>query len=130
MISSVNPAMSYFLWICGMAFLIGSALPLLFAPAWWGRRFGWVVQKDETGFTTYLGRCLGGVALGLVYAAFRAAPTPEDHALLVEMLLLVSAVFAGIHIIGFLERRQPWFETFEIGMYLAICAIGGWLHWS
>lgn len=129
-ISDTDPGMSYFLWICGTAFLLGSALPLLFAPAWWGRRFGWAVEKDRSGFTTYLGRCLGGAALGLVYGAYRAAPAPEAHPLLIEILLLISAVFAVVHIVGHLQRRQPWFESVEIAMYLGICAVGGWLHWG
>lgn len=120
--------MSWFLWLSGTAFLLGAALPLLIAPLRWGRALRWNPEPDTTGFATYLGRCLGGVTLVLVAYSFRAAPAPEDHPWIVELLLSVSALFAGIHILGAIEGRQPWTETLEIAMYIGFFLVGLWLY--
>lgn len=127
MISQAAPGLSWFLWVMGALFLFGAGIPLLLSPRWWGRAFRWNVPDDLDPFTVYLGRCLGGVSLALVAFAFRAAPEPESHRWLVELLLTIAVIFAAIHTLGAVQRRQPWTETLEIAMYVGIFAIGLWL---
>lgn len=127
MISQLEPELSWFLWILGAMFLFGAGIPLLLSPKRWARAFKWTVPDDLDAFTVYLGRCLGGVSLALVVFVFRAAPEPENHRWLVELLLLIAVIFAAIHTLGALQRRQPWTETLEIAMYIGIFAVGLWL---
>lgn len=127
MIDAVHPAASWFLWIVGLAFLLGSALPLLFVPLRWGRLFGWDVSRAD-GFTVYLGRCLGGVAVALSLATFRAAPAPAAHLQTLEILLASAALLLLVHIWGALRGGQPWQENAETVMYLGIVVGGTYLY--
>lgn len=127
MIDDAYAATSWFLWVVGVAFLLGSALPLLFVPLRWGRAFGWRIREDD-GFTVYLGRCLGAVAVVLSLAVFRAAPAPAEHLQTLEILLGGAAGLLLVHVWGALRRSQPWQENAEIAMYLIIVVLGGLLY--
>lgn len=127
MISATQPGLSWFLLVSGVVFLVSTALPLLFAPAAWGRALGWEVPSDSP-FTVYLGRCLGGVATVLALFTLRAAPDPSAHGTLIEVLLATAALFTIIHIVGAIEGKQPMIENLEIGMYVLLFALGTWLY--
>lgn len=127
MIHPDHPVISWFLWIVGLAFFFGSALPLLFVPLRWGRAFGWKPVEGDR-FTVYLGRCLGGVAVALSLAAFRAAPDPAAHRETLQILLAAAALLMLVHIWGALRRVQPWQENLETVMYLLIVGFGVCLY--
>lgn len=127
MIDPEFSAASWFLWIVGVAFLAGSALPLCFVPLTWGRLFGWSLPMD-TAFTVYVGRCLGGCALVLSIATFRAAPDPDHHLQTLEILLGASMALLIVHVWGALRRVQPWQESLETAMYLGINVYGVYLY--
>lgn len=127
MIDPNHAATSWFIWIVGLAFFFGSALPLLFVPLRWGKAFGWKPAPDDP-FVVYLGRCLGGAAVALSLAAFRAAPRPAAHRETVEILLVAAALLFLVHVWGALRRVQPWQENLETLMYLGIVAYGTYLY--
>ncbi|QDU65387.1 hypothetical protein [Engelhardtia mirabilis] len=127
MIDPDHSTTSWFLWIVGVAFLLGSAVPLFLVPLKWGRAFGWRLPTEQA-FTVYLGRCLGGVALVLSAATFRAAPDPESHLESLEILLGSAAALLLVHVWGALRREQPWQENVELLMYATIVGYGGYLY--
>ncbi|MFO7567865.1 MAG: hypothetical protein R6X02_34815 [Enhygromyxa sp.] len=129
MIDPSFPAASWYLWIVGLAFLLGAALPLLFAPLWWAGKFGWEVSSAPP-FAVYAGRCLGGVALVLSLATLRAAPAPADHRGALEILLGSAGLLLLVHLWGALRGQQPWQETAEIAMYVLVLAVGLYLFFQ
>ena len=127
MIDPLHPFASWFLWIGGAFFLGAYALPLLIVPLHWARWFRWSIPIDDH-LSIYLGRCLGGVAVALVWVCFRAAPQPPAHPLAWELLIIASALLTGVHLWGALRRIQPWTETVEIAMYAGLTAMAAWLY--
>lgn len=127
MIDPDQAAASWFLWIVGVAFLLGSAVPLFVCPLKWGRAFGWELPENRA-FTVYVGRCLGGIALVLSAATFRAAPDPAAHLETLEILLGSAAALIVVHVWGALKGGLPWQENLELAMYALIVGYGGWLY--
>ena len=66
--------------------------------------------------TVYFGRCLGGVALAVIFAIVRGIPDPGSHKLLFELIFFVTGLMTLVHIWGAVRRQQPWPETVEIGV--------------
>jgi hypothetical protein len=124
---SVPLATSVFLSVVGVTFLFGAGLPLLVAPDRWGRWFGWEVAGGDP-YRAYLGRCLGAVASVLCVLALLAAPEPAEHAEKLRVLLAALGALLAVHVVGALRGRQPWGENAEIGMYVALLLVGGWLY--
>jgi hypothetical protein len=127
MIDASAPAASWFLWIAPWAFVIVYALPLLLMPFRWARVFGWRVDESDD-LARYFGRCVGALALALCYLAVRAAPRAHEHALVFDGIAAAGALLALVHVWGALERRQPFLETLEIGLYVALTAVALWLR--
>jgi hypothetical protein len=122
------PLASWFLLGGGAFFGAAFALPLLFAPLHWARRFGWRVPEDAS-LTVYFGRCLGAVAVAVVVQVLRAAPDPRGHRGAFELLVTAGVPLALVHVWGAVRRAQPWIETAEIGLYAGVSAIAVWfLH--
>ena len=113
---------SWFLWLGGLLFLLVYGLPLLLAPLGWARIFCWRLPAERD-LAVYLGRCLGGVAIAIVVAAFRAAPAPAGHPLVFELIAVSCGLLTLVHVWGALRRTQPWTETVEIALYAAVTAI-------
>jgi hypothetical protein len=118
-ISAIHPASSLFLLVCGGVFLAAYALPLLLAPLAWARLFRWRLP-EETDLAIYFGRCLGGVASVICAACFVAAPEPGRYRILFDMLAAIASAMVGVHGWGAVRRVQPWTETVEIPLYLAV----------
>jgi hypothetical protein len=53
------------------------------------------------------------------------AARPEEHLLLFRLIALISGSVAAVHLVGALERRQPWLETLETVGYAGI-AVAAW----
>lgn len=117
-------AASVFLYVVAFAVAVLVALPLLFAPLTWARVVGWRVPED-TDLTVYFARCLGGVLLAMIVVVVRAAPAAAGHGTLFHLIALVAAIMSAVHVVGALEKRQPWFETVEIAIYAAL-AVAAW----
>ncbi len=121
MIDPRFPLASWFLIVSGAGFLIVYALPLLLAPLRWARWFRWEVASSPTDLTVYFGRCLGGVAVAVTWAALAAASDPEHHVIVFDLIAVACGLQTLIHVDGAVRRTQPWTETVEIGLYAALC---------
>src|SRR5262245_60225624 len=119
MASIDHVGVSWFLRIVAVAFLVAFALPLLFRPLGWARRFLWRIPV-ETELAVYFGRCLGAVAVAIVVACFHAAQDPRRHAIVLLMLPVAGSLLTLVHIWGALKREQPWTETVEIALYAGL----------
>jgi hypothetical protein len=127
MISARFPFASWFLWLGGASFLVFYALPFLFFPLRWARLFRWTVP-NETHLTIYFARCLGAAISAIVLAVFRAAPEPERHQVVFELVIGVLSLVGFVHVWGAIERAQPWTETVEAGVYVLLSATTIYLY--
>jgi hypothetical protein len=115
--------MRAYLVVVGLIALVGFGLPLLLAPLAWARAFRWTVA--DAPLARYLGRCLGAVACALAgvcaWTALRAAAPPPE---LVLVCAIAGVLLGAVHVVGALERAQPWTETAEIPLWLGLSAAG------
>jgi glucose dehydrogenase len=127
MIDPAHPLASWFLWVAAAAFLVVYGLPLLLAPLTWARWFQWELP-GRTDLTVYFGRCLGGVALAIVFVGIRAAPHPAAHPLVFELIIVACGLMALVHIWGAIRKVQPWTENAEIVLYAGLTALAAWIY--
>jgi len=127
MLSQAHPAASLYLWVGGSAFLVLFGLPLLIVPITWARLFRWWIPDDER-LARYLGRSLGAVVVPLMGVLLRAAPTPERFPWLFELSAAICALLMLVHVVGAVERSQPWTETIEIGVYGLVGGLAFWIR--
>jgi hypothetical protein len=116
------PFASWFLWCAGAGMLVFFAIPLLLFPLRWARWFGWKIPA-ETDLVVYFGRCVGGLAIALIYGAFRGAPAPGKSGVLFDVILAALALMVVVHVWGALRRAQPWTENAEIVLYALLFAL-------
>ncbi|GAA2873619.1 hypothetical protein GCM10010517_34170 [Streptosporangium fragile] len=121
MIDTQFPLASWFLLVSAVGFLAFYALPLLVAPLRWARWFQWEAASTPTDLTVYFGRCLGGVAVAITWVALAAAPDPEHHLIVFDLIAVACGLMTLIHVDGAVRRTQPWTETVEIGLYAVLC---------
>jgi hypothetical protein len=62
----------------------------------------------------YFGRCLGAVALVLSCAAWHAAAHADVQPFFYTMLIGIFGLLTVVHIVGAVQKVQPWTETAEI----------------
>jgi hypothetical protein len=125
---SASPSLvNGFLYGLGVPFLAVFALPLLFAPLTWARWFRWRIPTD-TDLCEYFGRCLGAVAIALIYAILRVTRPVAALAVVFEMAILAAALLCAVHILGAVRRRQPWTETAEIALYALAGGFATWVY--
>ncbi len=127
MVDDAHYGASLFLWVGGIGFLIIFALPIFFVPLRWARAFRWKVPS-ETPLTVYFARCLGGLALALVYFVLRAAPAPASHPETMLHVAVASLLMTVVHVWGALRRQQPWTEDAEILLYAALSVAGFYFY--
>jgi hypothetical protein len=115
--------MRAYLVVVGLIALLAFGLPLLAAPIAWARAFRWPVA--DSALARYFGRCLGAVACALAgvcgWAGLRNAAPPPELAL---VCAIAGALLGAVHVVGALERSQPWTETAEIPLWLALSVAG------
>lgn len=111
----------FLLWLCIVTTLV-FALPITFAPLRWATLMRWRLPED-TDLAVYFGRCLGCFILIVEALMLRAA---LDGTALVTVFEILAAIFASmvvLHIVGAIQRIQPWTETAEIGLYSVLFAL-------
>jgi hypothetical protein len=113
---------SLFLRVSGGVFLIAYALPLFLAPVAWARALKWRVPGD-TDLVVYFGRCVGALATVICGACFAAAGHPEQNVILFDVIAAIGVAMVVVHAWGALQRTQPWTETAEIPLYLALAIV-------
>jgi hypothetical protein len=130
MISPDYPLASWFLVISTGVFIVVIALPLLFVPLTWARKFGWTLPEGNNDLTVYFGRCLGATALTMIIAVAHGIPDPKSHHLLFELISIVSGLMVGIHLWGWIRKTQPLSETIETGIWALLFAMSLWIRFS
>jgi drug/metabolite transporter (DMT)-like permease len=126
-LSPSDPLASGFLWSVGIFFLLLYAAPLLLFPLRWARWFRWRLPQ-ETELTVYFGRCLGAVAVAIVFFCLRAAPDPRANRSIFFLLCVAGVLLTAVHVYGALRRAQPASETAEIGLYVGVTAVSTWMY--
>jgi nitrate reductase gamma subunit len=114
-----------FLIVVAAVFIPIFALPLFVDPLWWGERFGWQTE-GASDLATYLGRCLGAVALAIGLIALLAMRDPASNRWLFDLLAVSALLLAVVHLRGTIEDSQPLVEHLETVMY-ALFALTAWL---
>jgi hypothetical protein len=113
---------SAFLVVSGGLFLVTYALPLFLAPIAWARVLKWRVPA-ETDLVVYFGRCVGALATVICGACFAAAGHPEQNVILFDVITAIGVAVVVVHAWGAIRRTQPWTETAEIPLYLALAIL-------
>jgi len=116
-----------FLLVMATVTTLGFALPITFAPLAWSRLMQWKIPAD-TDLVIYFARCLGAFILIVEALAFRAGFTGVAIVFTYQVLLAVFGLMVVLHIVGMVQRIQPWTENAEILMYsgLAVLALLFW----
>jgi hypothetical protein len=104
---------SLFLLAAGSIGLLFFALPLLLSPLRWATRLRWRVPED-TDLTVYLGRSLGALATAVSVFGLLAARDPRSHRIVFPMTALAASLLTGVHVLGAIQKKQPWTETAEV----------------
>ncbi len=111
-------AQQYLLVLC-LVTSLAFALPITFAPLAWARVMRWRIPAD-TDLALYFGRCLGLFVLIVEILMLRAGLTGIALVTTFEVLCLVATFMVAVHVVGAIQKVQPWTETAEIGMYSAM----------
>lgn len=116
-----------FLLVMATVTTLGFALPITFAPLLWSRVMRWKIPAD-TDLVIYFARCLGVFILIVEWLAFRAGFTGIALEFTFQVLLAVFSLMVVLHIVGMVQRIQPWTENAEILMYsgLVVLALLFW----
>ena len=109
---------TFLLGLCIVTTLV-FALPITFAPLRWAALMRWRPPVD-TDLAVYFGRCLGCFILIVEVLMLRAALDGTALVTVFEILTLIFASMVLLHIVGAIQRIQPWTETAEIGLYSAL----------
>jgi len=115
--------MRTFLFVTGVGTLLAFGLPILLTPVRWARLFRWELP-DDLRLVRYFARSLGSTAVAIgvtgVYLSFQQNP-PREFLL---VAILSTALLTVIHLVGTIERSQPWTETVEIAFWFAVTVWG------
>jgi hypothetical protein len=106
---------TFALWLCAVTTL-AFALPITLAPLAWARLMRWTIPT-HTDLAIYFARCLGCFILIVEALMLRAGLTGVALVTTYEVLVAVFALMTLVHIVGALQRVQPWTETAEIVLY-------------
>lgn len=106
------------------------ALPIGLAPVSWARAFQWNVQPQadpgahaqERNLCVYFARCVAALVLAFGAACAVAAWTTGVPPVLGMQAIVLGAGLTLVHIVGALQRTQPWTEDAEILFYGALTA--------
>jgi hypothetical protein len=130
MISPDYPLASWFLIISSVVMIFVIALPLLFTPLTWGRKFGWKIPEGNNDLTVYFGRCLGATALAIIVTVAHGIPDPQSHHLLFELVSITSGLMIAIHVWGWIHKTQPLTETVEIAVWVVVFTMSLWIRFG
>lgn len=104
---------SAFLRVIAVLTTLAFAIPISLAPLAWARALRWDVDVQPH-LAVYFGRCLGVVALVLSYAAWLAAAQADVQPFFYKLIIGIYALLTVVHIVGAVQKVQPWTETAEI----------------
>jgi hypothetical protein len=113
---------STFLRAVALLTVVGFSVPIALAPFAWARAFRWPVDQ-QTDLALYFGRCLGAVAVVLSWAAWHVAAHPEFQPMLFQILIGATLLLGIVHVVGAVQRAQPWTETVEIPLWCGLAVL-------
>lgn len=128
MIDPLRPLASWFLLSVSVFFVALYAIPLLWSPFMWARWFQWRVPEGRSDVTVYFGRCVGGLALAILAMVVQAIPDPLGHRFVFELIGWVGGAMVYVHVLGAIQRIQPWTENVEIFLFGAVAAVSLWIR--
>ena len=102
-----------FLRVVAVLTLVAFAIPISLAPLRWAKVLRWKIDANPD-LALYFGRCLGAVALVLVWGAWHAADHPPLQPFYFSIFIGITGLLTLVHIVGAVQRVQPWTETAEI----------------
>jgi hypothetical protein len=102
-----------FLRVTAILTLLAFAIPISLAPLKWARALRWDIDARPD-LALYFGRCLGVVALVLVWAAWHAAAHPVLQPFYFNIYIAITGLLTAVHVVGAFQNVQPWTETAEI----------------
>lgn len=112
-----------FLKVFAVITLLAFAIPIAVAPITWARVLKWDVDA-RSDLALYFGRCLGAVAIVISCAAWYAAMHPEVQRFFFGMQITITLLVGMVHVVGAIQRVQPWTETAEIAFWAALVILG------
>ncbi|QDF96704.1 hypothetical protein CJ010_09270 [Azoarcus sp. DD4] len=116
-----SASQTYLLGLCIVTTAV-FALPITFAPLRWARLMRWRIP-EHTDLAVYFGRCLGCFILIVEALMLRAALAGTAIVPTFEILVAIFAGMVLLHVVGAIQRIQPWTETAEIGLYSLLLAL-------
>jgi hypothetical protein len=112
-----------FLRVVSVATVLIFSLPICVAPLTWARIFRWQVDA-KSDLALYFGRCLGVLALVMSWAGWHAAGQAELQPFFFHMFIGLAALMVVVHIVGAMQKVQPWTETAEIPFWAGLALLG------
>lgn len=122
MIGLFSEHSSVFLRVIALATALVFSIPISLAPLAWARTFRWKVDAKPD-LALYFGRSLGALALVLSGAGWYAAGHAELQPFFFHMLVGVTGLMIVVHIVGAVQKVQPWTETAEILLWAALTVL-------
>jgi hypothetical protein len=123
MVGVLGEHASVYLKIFAVITLVLFAIPIAFAPMAWARALKWDIDAKPH-LALYFGRCLGAVAIVISCAAWYAAGHPEVQRFYIGIQIGVAVLVGAAHVVGAIQRVQPWTETAEIAFWIALVVLG------
>lgn len=114
---------STFLRVVAVLTAVLFSIPILVAPLAWARVIRWPVGSNSD-LALYFGRCLGAFALTMSCTAWYVAQYQELQPLVFSMLTVFFMLMVVVHIVGAIQKVQPWTETAEIPFWFALTILG------
>jgi len=123
MIGTFSAHSSTFLQVLAVLVTLAFSIPIAVAPLTWARTFRWNVDA-QSNLALYFGRCLGVVALVLSWAAWYAAGHAEVQPFYFQMFIGIAVLMTIVHVVGAVQKVQPWTETAEIPFWAGLAVLG------
>lgn len=123
MIGILSSNTELFLQVLAIFTVVAFAIPIFLAPLTWARVLRWDIDPNSD-LALYFGRCLGVTALVLSWGAWHAASHPELQPFYLKMFIGTTALLSIIHIVGAVQKVQPWTETAEIPFWGGLAVLG------
>jgi hypothetical protein len=114
---------SAFLRVIAVMVVLAFSIPISLAPLRWARSLRWTVDQ-QSDLAVYFARCLGVVALVLSWAGWHAASHADLQPFFFKMLIGIFSLLTLVHIVGALQKVQPWTETAEIPFWGGLVVLG------
>ena len=123
MIGLLGEHSAAFLRVFAVITLLAFAIPIAVAPLAWARALKWDIDP-KFHLALYFGRCLGAVAIVITCAAWYAALHPEVQRFYFGLQIGIALLVGIAHVVGAIQRVQPWTETAEIAFWAALVLLG------